>query len=89
MNPRPKGESKLRVAEQLFKYLETLPTGMDLDEIREGLKIPSKDKWLEENWGKEAYNKAKKSYEPKVEKLLRGEPSPKEMSRLFWTAAIP
>ena len=35
--PRLKGGSKLKLVEQLFKHLETLPTKIELDEIRETL----------------------------------------------------
>ena len=52
----PQGDgTKAIVAEHLFKHLETLPTMMEIDVIRESIKEPSKLKWLEENWGNEGF----------------------------------
>lgn len=41
----------------LFKSLETLPTGLELDEFREAVRTPMKDKRLEENWGNKEFAK--------------------------------
>ena len=60
--PWPQGDgTKATVAEQLFKHLETLPTMMEIDAIREFIKEPSKHKWLEENWGNKDFDKHKKA----------------------------
>ena len=82
--PRPKGGSltKHAVIEQAFKYIETLPTSIDLDELREAIKLPPKDKWLTENWGNKAFNKDKKAFESKVKVLLKGKSTTRGISDL-------
>ena len=75
--PWANGVKKPELTELLFKRLEILPTGLELDEFREAVKAPTRDKWLKENWGKEEFAKAQESFKPKVELLLRGEPKGK------------
>ena len=71
---RPRRSTKAAFTELLLERLETLPTSVELDEIREANRVPTKDKWLKEHWDNKDFDSVKESLKLRLDAFLRGEP---------------